>query len=101
MARFVYGLACIPLILAGSTLQDESTPGLAALRVRKAGGIPISCTSIFTVHCIKTVSTPEMVRADLRNFIKQAGADELMTTCQIFDHAARLCSFEIAAEALT
>jgi hypothetical protein len=42
-----------------------------------------------------------MVRSDLHNFIKQTGADELMITSQIFDHAARLRSFEIAAEALT
>ncbi len=28
----------------------------------------------------------------------QTGADELMLTAQIFDHAARLRSFEIAAE---
>ena len=43
--------------------------------------------------------TPEMVRADLHNFVKQTGADELMITSQIFDHAARLRSFEIAAAA--
>jgi hypothetical protein len=90
MARFVYGLPCIQLRLAGSTVQDESTPGLVALWVRKAGGTLTSCTSIFTAYCIKTVGTPEMVRADLRNFNKQTGADELMITSQIFDHASRL-----------
>jgi hypothetical protein len=42
-----------------------------------------------------------LVRADLHNFVKQTGADELMITSQIFDHAARLRSFEIAAKALT
>lgn len=42
-----------------------------------------------------------MVRADLRNFVGQTGADELMITSQIFDHGARLRSFEIAAEAFT
>jgi alkanesulfonate monooxygenase SsuD/methylene tetrahydromethanopterin reductase-like flavin-dependent oxidoreductase (luciferase family) len=52
----------------------------------------LSCTSI---------GTPDLVRADLRNFVKQTGADELMITSQIFDHAARLRSFEIAAKALT
>jgi luciferase family oxidoreductase group 1 len=51
----------------------------------------LSCASIGTL---------EMVREDLRNFIEQTGADELMITSQIFDHAARLRSFEIAAEAL-
>jgi alkanesulfonate monooxygenase SsuD/methylene tetrahydromethanopterin reductase-like flavin-dependent oxidoreductase (luciferase family) len=48
-----------------------------------------------------SIGTPEMVRADLHSFIKQTGADELMITSQIFEHAARLRSFEIAAEALT
>jgi luciferase family oxidoreductase group 1 len=52
----------------------------------------LACTSI---------GTPEMVRADLRNFVKQTGADELMITSQVFDHVARLRSFEIAAEAFT
>src|SRR5580698_1327078 len=52
----------------------------------------LSCASIGTL---------EMVRADLRNFIRQTRADELMITSQIFDHAARLRSFEIAAEALS
>ena len=47
-----------------------------------------------------SIGTPQIVRADLLNFIKQTGADELMITSQIFDHAARLRSFAIAAEAL-
>ncbi len=48
-----------------------------------------------------SIGTPEIVRSDLRDFVKRTGADELMITCQIFDHAARLHSFEIAAQALT
>ena len=48
-----------------------------------------------------SIGTPEMVRADLHNFVRQTGADELMITCQIFDHAARLRALEIAAEAVT
>ena len=35
----------------------------------------------------------------MQAFIERTGADELMITSQIFDHAARLRSFEIAAEA--
>jgi len=42
-----------------------------------------------------------MVRADLQNFIQRTQANELMITSQIYDHAARLRSFEIAAEALS
>ncbi len=38
------------------------------------------------------------VRASLEAFIERTGADELMITSQIFDHAARLRSYEITAE---
>ena len=45
------------------------------------------------------IGSPETVRAGLRAFVARTGADELMITSQVFDHAARLRSFEIAAEA--
>ena len=45
------------------------------------------------------VGSPETVRTGLRAFVSRTGADELMVTAQIFDHAARVRSFEIAAEA--
>ncbi len=38
------------------------------------------------------------VANELETFIARTGADELMITSQIFDHAARLRSFEIARE---
>jgi len=38
------------------------------------------------------------VMRDLNAFIARTGADELMITSQIFDHAARLRSFEITAD---
>jgi luciferase family oxidoreductase group 1 len=44
------------------------------------------------------VGSPDAVRARLREFIAQTRADELMITAQIHDPAARLRSFEIAAE---
>jgi luciferase family oxidoreductase group 1 len=44
------------------------------------------------------VGSPETVRRGLAAFIAETGADEIMVTGQIFDHAARLRSFEIAAE---
>jgi len=47
-----------------------------------------------------SIGTADTVAADLRSFIEHTGADELMITSQVFDHAARLRSFEIAARAL-
>ncbi len=44
------------------------------------------------------VGSPDTVRRELRAFIERTGADELMITSQVFDHAARLRSYEITAE---
>ena len=44
------------------------------------------------------VGTAPTVKDGLRAFIAQTGADELIVTAQIFDHAARLRSYEIAAQ---
>jgi len=48
-----------------------------------------------------SIGTPKIVREDLRKFVERTGADELMITSQIFDHTARLRSFEIAAESFS
>jgi luciferase family oxidoreductase group 1 len=45
------------------------------------------------------VGAPDAVERGLEAFIAETHADELMLTAQIYDHAARLRSFEIAAEA--
>ena len=44
------------------------------------------------------IGSPETVKSALLAFIELTGADELMITSQIFDHAARLRSYEITAE---
>lgn len=44
------------------------------------------------------VGSPQTVRQGLSDFARRTGADEIMVTAQIFDHAARLRSFQIAAE---
>ena len=46
------------------------------------------------------VGSPEKVREGLRRFIELTAADEVMIAGQIHDHAARVRSFEIVAEAM-
>ena len=43
------------------------------------------------------VGGPETVRQGVADFVERTGADELIVTGQIFDHAARLRSYEILA----
>jgi luciferase family oxidoreductase group 1 len=51
-----------------------------------------------SVLSCSAIGSPETVERRLREFIELTGADELMITSQIFDHAARLRSYEITAE---
>ena len=44
------------------------------------------------------VGSPQTVAKALTAFIAETGADEIMMTSQIYDHAARLRSFEIVAQ---
>jgi len=49
----------------------------------------LSCTAI---------GSPDTVKRTLKEFIERTGADELMFASMIFDHDARLRSYEITAE---
>jgi alkanesulfonate monooxygenase SsuD/methylene tetrahydromethanopterin reductase-like flavin-dependent oxidoreductase (luciferase family) len=44
------------------------------------------------------IGSPETVRSAVQAFIERTQPDELMITAQIFDHSARLRSYEIAAD---
>jgi alkanesulfonate monooxygenase SsuD/methylene tetrahydromethanopterin reductase-like flavin-dependent oxidoreductase (luciferase family) len=44
------------------------------------------------------IGSPDTVRRALVAFIERTTPDELMMTSQIFDHSARLRSYEIAAD---
>ena len=50
-----------------------------------------------TLSCA-VVGSPETVRRGVADFARRTGADELMVTGHIFDHAARLRSYEILAD---
>jgi luciferase family oxidoreductase group 1 len=51
-----------------------------------------------SVLSCSAIGSPATVAHQLRAFIERTGADELMITSQIFDHAARLRSYEITAD---
>ncbi|MFC7060958.1 LLM class flavin-dependent oxidoreductase [Halobacillus seohaensis] len=44
------------------------------------------------------IGGPEKVRAELQNFLNDTQADEMMVISQIYDHDARLRSYEIVAD---
>jgi luciferase family oxidoreductase group 1 len=47
---------------------------------------------------VSVVGTPQRVREGLEALLDETGADELILTAQVYDHPARLRSFELAAQ---
>ena len=99
------------------TAQVETCPADANLSAaamvmwrRDCGAVPVTegksnrivgiitdrdiCMAVATKHC-----APETVRAQLEQIVEATGADELIITGQLYDHAARLRSFELVASA--
>jgi len=61
---------------------------------------PNQRTMLDSVLSCSAIGGPAKVKAAMESFVAETGADELMLTCQMFDHQARLRSFEIAAQSL-
>jgi alkanesulfonate monooxygenase SsuD/methylene tetrahydromethanopterin reductase-like flavin-dependent oxidoreductase (luciferase family) len=51
-----------------------------------------------SVLSCSAIGAPDTVAAQMKAFIARTRPDELMITSQIFDHAARLRSYEITAQ---
>jgi luciferase family oxidoreductase group 1 len=60
---------------------------------------PMERAGIDQALAAAVVGAPETVRRGLAAFIDRTGADELIIAGHIYDHAARLRSYEIAADA--
>ena len=61
---------------------------------------PLERAMLDQVLSCSAIGSPAVVHAALNDFIARTTADELIITSQIFDHTARLRSYEIAAERL-
>jgi luciferase family oxidoreductase group 1 len=59
---------------------------------------PVERAMLSEALACSAAGSPETVRRALEAFIARTGADELMITSQIYDHAARVRSYEITAD---
>ena len=97
----------------GARLRTSMQLAFARLRTGRPGRLPAPVDDIDAAlgpdmrravdHALRitAVGSPDSVRARLRELIGRHAPDELILTGQIHDHAARLRSFEIAAEVLS
>ncbi|MEZ0485684.1 LLM class flavin-dependent oxidoreductase [Fibrella aquatica] len=78
----------------------RGTPGQLPPPVDRPDLLTYAADQAGASHALRyaMVGSPNTVQSGLSRFIEQTQADELMVTAQIFDHTARLRSFEIAAQ---
>jgi luciferase family oxidoreductase group 1 len=110
-----YVMPCVNIIAAEtdaaakrllSSLQQafmnlrRGRPGLLPPPVETIEGLGSEYERASVEHALRysIAGSTESVRHRLKSFISETGADELMITAQVFDHQARLRSFEIVAE---
>jgi luciferase family oxidoreductase group 1 len=58
---------------------------------------PVQRAQLEAALSCSAVGAPASVKAAVEGFVERTGADELMVTSQVFDHRARLRSYEILA----
>jgi luciferase family oxidoreductase group 1 len=82
------------------TLLRRGAPGALPPPVDSMDGLWSVTEKVGLEHALgrAIVGSPETVRRGLQGFIAETGIDEIIITGQIYDHAARLRSFEILAE---
>jgi luciferase family oxidoreductase group 1 len=62
--------------------------------------VPFGHVPVQEITSISMVGSPGTVRDGLREFIAQTAADEIMVVSHIYDHAARVKSYEIVADVM-
>lgn len=78
----------------------RNTPGQIQPPVESMEGIwsPLEKESILNQLKSTIIGNPEEVKEKLQAFVEETGADELIINSTIYDHKARLRSYEIVAE---
>jgi luciferase family oxidoreductase group 1 len=61
---------------------------------------PMERAAVMERMTCSAIGSPETVRQRLAELLERTAADEIIATAQIYDHRARLRSFEIAADVL-
>jgi luciferase family oxidoreductase group 1 len=76
----------------------RGTPGPLQPPVDRVAASEMEMSGVQHSLACSVIGDRDTVRDGLRSIIAQTGANELMLTAQIYDHAARLRSFEIGAQ---
>ena len=87
----------IDLALGRAPGTDQLTARALRYDAQAADAFPDEVLEL--MHYFQPVEPGQRVRAGLEAFIEKTAADELIVAAQVYDHAARLRCYEIAAQA--
>lgn len=76
----------------------RGTPGLLQPPVEQLAASEMELSNVAHSLACTVLGDRDAIREGLQSIIEQTGANELMLTAQIYDHKARLSSFEIGAQ---
>ena len=113
--RRPYAMACISIFAADTeheaarlrtSLEQQfinlrrGNPGPLNPPLKSTDGLWTDLERHGVEHALREsiIGSPDKVQSGIDAFIKKTGVDELMVTGHIFDHTARLRSFEIVAQ---
>ena len=112
-----YAMAGVPLIAADTDAEAQrlaTSPKLRFCSLIRGHGVftppPVESMDglwsdderrlVESKMAVAFIGSPETVTAKAADFVRRTGVDEVIFTSDIFDHAARLRSFEIGAAAM-
>lgn len=84
----------LALIRGQSLMQRPPVPSMDGL------WLPHERDAVGSFLGLAMIGSPQKVRAKVEVLLEQTGADELIFTCDLYEHADRLRSYELLAQAL-
>lgn len=95
------GLLSTSIQQAFVTLRKGEPTQLPPPRRGYADTLPLEASAMLdNIFSCSAIGSPATVRRQVEEFIARTGADELIVTSQIYDHEARLRSYELLIEAV-
>lgn len=84
----------LALIRGQSLMQKPPVPSMDGL------WLPHERDAVGSFLGLAMIGSPKKVRAKVEMLLEQTGADELIFTCDLYEHADRIRSYELMAQAL-
>ena len=81
-------------------MRGQSLVQRAPVKSMDGVWLPHEKEAVMSFLGLAMVGSPEKIRAKLQVLVEQTGADELIFTCDLYEHADRIHSYELLAQVM-